>query len=209
MFDENKLLAFVRTLYQYEKGGCDTCTEYNGYGCSHPGNCEWNWDYAEDLKEFEIPEEVVSMELKKAIEILDGCIPHPSNKMVDREHLDIALAWSVVKAGLYKDVNVASDEDFSDLIELKRCTDFKLLAKNLKYDTMIYIEKILRAPLELIVPRTEDDYPDFDAEWSVRTNDESYKMTGHELLVLKWVEDFECTDTLIDFMQLFEQESNS
>lgn len=100
MFDESRLLAFIRALYQYEKGGCDTCTEHDGYGCSHPGNCEWHWDYAEDLKEFEIPEEVVTMELKKAIEILDGCIPHPSNKMVDREHLDIAIAWSVIKAEL-------------------------------------------------------------------------------------------------------------
>lgn len=102
MFDESRLLAFIRALYLYEKGGCDTCTEYDGYGCSHPGNCEWHWDYAEDLKEFEIPEEVVTMELKKAIEILDGCIPHPSNKMVDREHLDIAIAWSVIKAELVK-----------------------------------------------------------------------------------------------------------
>lgn len=40
------------------------------------------------------------MELKKAIEILDGCIPHPSNKMVDREHFDIALAWNVIKEEL-------------------------------------------------------------------------------------------------------------
>lgn len=42
------------------------------------------------------------MELKKAIEVLDGVIPHHANKMVDREHLDIAIAWTVVKAELEK-----------------------------------------------------------------------------------------------------------
>lgn len=121
MFDESRLLAFIRALYQYEKSGCDTCTEHDGYGCSHPGNCEWHWDYAEDLKEFEIPEEVVTMELKKAIEILDGCIPHPSNKMVDREHLDIAVAWSVIKAELSG--TLAHTNDAKKLSELKIGTD--------------------------------------------------------------------------------------
>lgn len=100
MFDESRLLAFVRTLYQDEKDSCDTCTEHDGYGCRNSNDCEWNWVYSKDLKYFEIPEEVVNMKLKKAIEILDGCIPHPSNKMVDREHLDIAIAWAVIKAEL-------------------------------------------------------------------------------------------------------------
>ncbi len=108
--NEARLLAFIRALYQYEKGGCDTCTEHDGYGCGHPGNCEWHWEYAEDMKEFEIPEEVISMELKKAIEILDGCIPHPSNKMVDSEHLDIAIAWSVIKAELLTKVKEPEDK---------------------------------------------------------------------------------------------------
>ena len=37
---------------------------------------------------------------KKAIKILDSHIPHPLDGMVDKEHLDISLAWKTVKDAL-------------------------------------------------------------------------------------------------------------
>lgn len=40
------------------------------------------------------------MELKEAREVLDGVIPPPNNKMVDLEHLNIAIAWATVKSEL-------------------------------------------------------------------------------------------------------------
>lgn len=40
------------------------------------------------------------MSLRKAILTLDEVIPEPSDRMVDREHLDIALAWDAVKQEL-------------------------------------------------------------------------------------------------------------
>jgi len=40
------------------------------------------------------------MTLKEAKKILDECIPHPNNKMVDFEHLTIAVAWQKVKEEL-------------------------------------------------------------------------------------------------------------
>lgn len=96
----NKLLALIRLMYRCEEGGCDTCTEHDGYGCRLPGTCKWNWDYIKDVEELGIEKELITMELNKAIETLDRCIPHPSDNMVDREHLAIAIAWSVIKAEL-------------------------------------------------------------------------------------------------------------
>lgn len=38
MTDANKLLAFIRVLYKDEKDRCETCTEYDGYGCGRCGS---------------------------------------------------------------------------------------------------------------------------------------------------------------------------
>ncbi len=40
------------------------------------------------------------MMLKEAIEKLDASIPEPQNKMVDPEHLTIAVAWDTIKKAL-------------------------------------------------------------------------------------------------------------
>jgi hypothetical protein len=40
------------------------------------------------------------MELKKAMQILDGYIPHPDSQMVDMQHLNIAIAWQTIKAAI-------------------------------------------------------------------------------------------------------------
>ena len=98
--NENSMLDLLRRMYRCEKNRCDTCTEYDGSGCKHPENCRWNWDYENEAKKLGIEMEMIAMDLKKAVKILDGCIPHPSDKMVDREHIDIAIAWYVIKEEL-------------------------------------------------------------------------------------------------------------
>lgn len=40
------------------------------------------------------------MTLQDAIKTLDEVIPPPQNKMVDNEHLKIAMAWKVIKEKL-------------------------------------------------------------------------------------------------------------
>ncbi len=40
------------------------------------------------------------MTLKEAKNTLDEVIPEPENKMVDREHLKIAIAWQEIKKSL-------------------------------------------------------------------------------------------------------------
>ena len=37
------------------------------------------------------------MKIEEAMKILDEVIPPPTNKMVDYEHLPIAIAWATVK----------------------------------------------------------------------------------------------------------------
>lgn len=41
-----------------------------------------------------------AMTLKEAVDTLDGVIPAPDNKMVDLDHLSIAIAWQCIKAAL-------------------------------------------------------------------------------------------------------------
>ena len=49
------------------------------------------------------------MKLEEAIKILDEVIPHPLNKMVDGEHLAIAVAWLRVKEELERPNIEAAD----------------------------------------------------------------------------------------------------
>ena len=42
------------------------------------------------------------MTLQEAIKTLDEVIPHPNNKMVDLEHLPIAIAWQTIKENIKK-----------------------------------------------------------------------------------------------------------
>ena len=42
----------------------------------------------------------MNMNLNEAVKVLDDVIPEPLNKMVDLDHLDIAIAWKVVKEHL-------------------------------------------------------------------------------------------------------------
>ena len=49
------------------------------------------------------------MNIVEAIKTLDEVIPDPNNRMVDLNHLPIAIAWKTVKEELQKQI---SSEDF-------------------------------------------------------------------------------------------------
>lgn len=49
------------------------------------------------------------MTLNEAIKTLDETIPPPTNKMVDRAHLNIAIAWQTIKEELQKPNIEAAD----------------------------------------------------------------------------------------------------
>lgn len=44
------------------------------------------------------------MLIQEAIKILDEVIPEPNSKLVDFEHLQIAQAWSVIRALIQKEL---------------------------------------------------------------------------------------------------------
>lgn len=70
---------------------------------------------------------------------------------------------------------------------------------------MKQIDDILNAyfsgKIDFIVPRYEDGEPNFYGEFEIIINDNTYQENGNELLIMKWVEDFECTDYLIECME--------
>ena len=45
------------------------------------------------------------MNISEAIKTLDEVIPDPNNKMVDLDHLSIAIAWKTVKEELQKQIS--------------------------------------------------------------------------------------------------------
>ncbi|MDR2558680.1 MAG: hypothetical protein LBC86_03935 [Oscillospiraceae bacterium] len=53
------------------------------------------------------------MNLTDAIRTLDETIPPPQNKMVDRAHMDIAIAWQTIKESLLRCDN---SEEYKELI---------------------------------------------------------------------------------------------
>ncbi|MGN0805345.1 MAG: hypothetical protein ACI4MS_08180 [Candidatus Coproplasma sp.] len=55
------------------------------------------------------------MNISEAIKTLDGVIPSPDNKMVDFEHLPIAIAWETVKTENER-LNRLIDELEQDLV---------------------------------------------------------------------------------------------
>lgn len=88
---------------------------------------------------------------------------------------------------------------------ISHTADCEILFDNLSLEILNNIEDILSAcvsgKIELYVPRDKNDEPDFFGDFDLIINDEQYIENGYELLVLKWIDDFECTDYLIDCMR--------
>lgn len=51
------------------------------------------------------------------------------------------------------------------------------------------------------MPRYENGEPDFYGEFKLIIKDNSYKPHGYELLILKWVEDYEDTGYMIETLK--------
>ena len=91
------------------------------------------------------------------------------------------------------------DEIFSNI---SLCTDKELLYESLDYVGLKIIDDILFAhfnnDIDIIEPRFNNGEPDFCGEFELVINDKKYRENGFEMLILKWVNDYESVDYLID-----------
>lgn len=80
--------------------------------------------------------------------------------------------------------------------------DKQILYRELSSDKLFEINNILEAyscgRIDFKVPRLDNGEPDFDGEFELINNDNTYEETGSELLVMKWVEGYEDTGYLIE-----------
>ena len=74
--------------------------------------------------------------------------------------------------------------------------DWKILKANLSAKDISIIREIMEA-----YNRGEIDFEEDEGEYFLIINDESYKETDFELLVLRWLEDRVETETLIEIMK--------
>lgn len=98
---EKQMETLLREIYLWQENCCEYCDKHsscNGAPCKN----EWEWEWMDDAKKLGIADIFLSPEntVEKAIKVLDSHIPHPLDGTVDKEHLDIALAWKTVKDAL-------------------------------------------------------------------------------------------------------------
>lgn len=97
--------------------------------------------------------------------------------------------------------------DFFDVLfpNISMTADANMLYETLEYDTLFKINEILGAhfknKIDIIEPRFDDDTPNFEGAFEIVYIDENYVPCGFEKLILKWVNDYECTDYLIDCLR--------
>ncbi len=86
------------------------------------------------------------------------------------------------------------------------CTDKRYLFESLSREELETVENILKAyggKIDLDIPRdAETEEIDFDGEFKLIIEDESYKEVGIEVTVLKWYESLEDTSYMIDVVQM-------
>ena len=56
------------------------------------------------------------MKIQEAIKTLDEVIPSPDNKMVDGEHLKIAIAWKTIRNTLLLQQSYDDYDDYNDFM---------------------------------------------------------------------------------------------
>lgn len=82
-----------------------------------------------------------------------------------------------------------------DFKSIERCSDKQMLYDALSLEALKVIDSILEAHFDGLIdvkePRLENGDPDFDGEFELIINDETYESKGPELLILKWVNDYE------------------
>lgn len=98
---EKRMETLLREIYLWQENCCKYCSKSsacNGAPCKN----EWEWEWMSDAKRLGIADIFLPPEnsVEKAIKVLDSHIPHPLDQMVDKEHIEIALAWKTVKDAL-------------------------------------------------------------------------------------------------------------
>lgn len=85
--------------------------------------------------------------------------------------------------------------------EIEHTADKDMLYKYLVEAELDTIETVLRAysegKIDIIEPRKNGE-PDFDGEFELIINDCDYQETGFEMPILKWINDWESTDYIIE-----------
>lgn len=88
---------------------------------------------------------------------------------------------------------------------IEKTADKQRLYDNLPERTLKEVDEILGAyfseRIDLEIAKFEYGESDFCGECELIVKDSNYVETGNELLVLKWVEDFEDTDYLIECLK--------
>lgn len=83
---------------------------------------------------------------------------------------------------------------------IEKCKDKNILYSNLNNNDLNIIEKTLEAySLEKIELTTE--YKDYENYCYLTIKDTSYEENGLELLILKWYEDYETTNCLVEIFK--------
>lgn len=86
--------------------------------------------------------------------------------------------------------------------EIEHTADKEILYSYLVEPELDIIETILRAynegKIDIIEPRDENGEPDFDGIFELVINDENYQGIGYETPILKWINDWETTDYIIE-----------
>lgn len=88
--------------------------------------------------------------------------------------------------------------------EISQCADKEMLYASLSYDALRIIEDTLNAyftgRIDIVEPRFDDGEPNFCGDFELILKSKGYVENGFEELILKWINDYECTDYLIDVM---------
>lgn len=88
---------------------------------------------------------------------------------------------------------------------IEGCTDKQYLYDNLSDNALQIIDNVIEAyysnRIDFVEPRFEDGEPDFCGEFELTIKDNSYEKNGNELLILKWVEDYEDTEYMVECLQ--------
>ena len=87
---------------------------------------------------------------------------------------------------------------------IERCSDKQMLYDALSLKAMKVIDSILEAHFDGLIdvkePRLANGDPDFEGEFELVIDDPDYVCCGCELLILKWVNDYEDTGYMIECM---------
>ena len=90
-------------------------------------------------------------------------------------------------------------------IEISQCADKQILFDALNYDALRIIEDTLNAyfigRIDIIEPRFDNGDPDLEGYFDLIIKNKGYAPNGYEKLILKWINDYECTDYLIECMR--------